>query len=101
MMTENMNPNVPAGHPAKVARVEAPATLRCKKLGATATIPVRGSAGAAGYDLSRYRPQYASYVAAHSSLTYHLATRSHVNLPCCVGAARVIDVGIRWRGLTV
>jgi dUTPase len=28
--------------------------LRVKKLSATATVPTRGSDGAAGYDLSRY-----------------------------------------------
>ena len=33
---------------------EVVSTLRVKKLSATATIPKRGSAGAAGYDLSRY-----------------------------------------------
>ena len=29
-------------------------TLRVKKLSETATLPVRGSEGAAGYDLARY-----------------------------------------------
>ena len=41
-------------HPAKIARVMEE-TLRCKKLSASASIPTRGSTGAAGYDLSRYR----------------------------------------------
>lgn len=38
--------------PAKVARTTAPEVLRVKKLSDTAVLPKRGSALAAGYDLS-------------------------------------------------
>lgn len=43
--------NVP--QPTKMQKVENEPLLRVKKLSDRATIPVRGSAGAAGYDLSR------------------------------------------------
>lgn len=45
--------NVPQPN-AKMQKVEAEPTLRVKKLSDRATLPVRGSAGAAGYDLARY-----------------------------------------------
>ena len=44
--------NVP--QPTKMQKVENEPLLRVKKLSDRATLPVRGSAGAAGYDLSRW-----------------------------------------------
>jgi hypothetical protein len=40
-------------NPAKFAKVEQMDILRVKKLSENATLPKRGSAGAAGYDLAR------------------------------------------------
>ncbi|KXZ41934.1 hypothetical protein GPECTOR_240g576 [Gonium pectorale] len=59
MLVES-NENVPAvtdaplsaGKPAKIARIEAVEKLLVKKLSPNATLPKRGSAGAAGYDLA-------------------------------------------------
>lgn len=46
--------NVPTSEPAtKMQKVDHNAVLRVKKLSESAILPKRGSAGAAGYDLSR------------------------------------------------
>jgi dUTP pyrophosphatase len=46
--------NVPVDQPpAKVQRTEPVEQLRVKRLSENATLPKRGSAGAAGYDLAR------------------------------------------------
>ncbi len=45
--------NVPQPN-AKMQKVEVEPTLRVKKLSERAILPVRGSTGAAGYDLARY-----------------------------------------------
>lgn len=48
------NENAAAPPPTKLAKMEAPIPpLRVKKLVPHAKLPVRGSAGAAGYDLAR------------------------------------------------
>ncbi len=52
--SENMPKASPAEKPAKMARIEPVDRLLVKKLSENATLPKRGSAGAAGYDLSRY-----------------------------------------------
>lgn len=44
--------NIP-GQPAKMQKMEEKPLLRVKKLSENATLPVRGSSGAAGYDLAR------------------------------------------------
>ena len=49
---ENVSPNLMEHAPAKQMKVTE--SLRVKKLSEAATLPVRGSAGAAGYDLARY-----------------------------------------------
>ena len=45
--------NIPE-HPAKMQKTVEEAFLKVKKLSENATLPKRGSAGAAGYDLARY-----------------------------------------------
>lgn len=45
--------NVPQPN-AKMQKIEVEPVLRVKKLSEYATLPVRGSSGAAGYDLARY-----------------------------------------------
>lgn len=44
--------NIP-DQPAKMQKIETEPILKVKKLSDRATLPVRGSAGAAGYDLAR------------------------------------------------
>lgn len=43
----------PMEHPSKLQRTDADPQLRVKRLSEAATLPRRGSAGAAGYDLAR------------------------------------------------
>ena len=45
-------PTIPDDRPAKISRVDMPAPLLVKRLSEFATVPVRGSAQAAGYDLT-------------------------------------------------
>ena len=54
MTATTMATNAGAEPAPKQAKIEAAPVLRVKKLSENAILPVRGSSGAAGYDLARY-----------------------------------------------
>ena len=66
--------------------------LRVKKLSAAATLPKRGSTGAAGYDLSRFVAAIAKFGDSFKAFAYGKGVS-----PCivCEGNMRVVVLGCR------